>query len=106
MIADPMQCNSRNPHYGKIVTQESNCDLYKQLLPFRIRMENVFVAYSHDDVSLETFFKVLFNDLPSSISTRRRLNSNKNSTLLIFLNGHGGENFMKFQVMEFGMHNQ
>ena len=60
----------------------------------RLRTENVFVAYSHDDVSLETFLRVLFNDLPSSISTRRRLNSNKNSTLLIFLNGHGGENFM------------
>ena len=72
----------------------------------KLRMENTFVAYSHDDVSLAIFLKVLLNDLPSSVSTRRRLNSNKNSTLLIFLNGHGGENFIKFQVMDFSMVNQ
>ena len=61
-------------------------------------MEGVFIDYSNRDVSLRTFVDVLLDHLPTTISPKRHLRSDGNSTVLVFLNGHGGDNFLKFQV--------
>ena len=88
MIADDMQCNARNYHYGQIYEDSSHCDL----------SEDLFIDYLGEDVSLSTFLNLLLDNLPSSLSSKRKLYSNENSTLLLFLNGHGGDGFFKFRV--------
>ncbi|KAK8800341.1 hypothetical protein WA171_004974, partial [Blastocystis sp. BT1] len=90
MIADDMQCNARNYHYGQIYEDSSHCDL----------SEDLFIDYLGEDVSLSTFLNLLLDNLPSSLSSKRKLYSNENSTLLLFLNGHGGDGFFKFRERE------
>ena len=98
MIADDMQCNARNYHYGQIYDDSTSCDLYVSRLNSHYRSNEVFIDYLGEDVSLSTFLNLLLDDLPSSVSSKRRLHSNENSTLLLFLNGHGGDDFFKFRV--------
>lgn len=62
------------------------------------RSEDLFIDYLGEDVSLSTFLNLLLDNLPSSLSSKRKLYSNENSTLLLFLNGHGGDGFFKFRV--------
>ena len=38
--------------------------------------------------------------MPESITRNKILNTNENSNILIYLTGHGGENFMKFRNVE------
>lgn len=62
------------------------------------RAENTTVAYSGEDASLSAFIRLLLDQLPPSVSNPRRLRTNNMSQLLLFLNGHGGDHFFKFQV--------
>ena len=62
------------------------------------RAENTTVAYSGEDASLSSFIRLLLDQLPPSVSNPRRLRTNHMSQLLLFLNGHGGDHFFKFQV--------
>ena len=65
---------------------------------FTHRAENVTVAFSGEDVSLSVFIRLLLDQLPPSVSNSRRLRTNHMSQLLLFLDGHGGDHFFKFQV--------
>ena len=89
-IAGDYQCNNRNNYYGHILSPEHDCDL----------INDTVVSYHGDDVSLDHFIGVLTNKLPSSIPAQKRLWSNSSSHLLLFLNGHGGENFFKIRERE------
>ncbi|KAK8802347.1 hypothetical protein WA588_005318, partial [Blastocystis sp. NMH] len=61
---------------------------------------NTTVAYSGEDASLSAFIRLLLDQLPPSVSNPRRLRTNHMSQLLLFLNGHGGDHFFKFQGRE------
>ena len=69
------------------------------------RSNDLFIDYLGEDVSLSTFLNLLLGNLPSSLSSKRKLYSNENSTLLLFLNGHGGDDFFKFRVYSFDIFN-
>ena len=63
--------------------------------------EDVEIDYVGDEVSVETFVRVLTGRHEGAfVPKSKRLLSTKNSNLLLYITGHGGENYMKFQDAE------
>lgn len=102
MLADDMPCNMRNSHRGKIYPRGTG----KEDL-----MENAEVDYSGTDVTVDAFLRVLLGrHLPGEERLgeggihhhdnhhRRSLpRIDENTNLVVYLTGHGGDNFFKFQ---------
>lgn len=76
---------------------------------FQTRTDKVPVAYRGGDVTLDHIIGVLtsresvlfsiLDKLPLSIPLQKRLLTNSiSSRVLLFLNGHGGENFLRIRV--------
>lgn len=95
MLADDMPCNMRNSHRGKI---------YPRGIGKEDLMENAEVDYSGTDVTVDAFLRVLLGrHLPGEERLREeggrrslpRLDEHTN--LVVYLTGHGGDNFFKFQ---------
>jgi phosphatidylinositol glycan class K len=98
MLADDIPCNMRNPYRGKIFPRGTRGgDL----------MENAEVDYSGTDVTVDAFLRVLLGrHLPGEervfAGTRQRHRRSwpkldENTNILVYLTGHGGDNFFKFQ---------
>jgi phosphatidylinositol glycan class K len=98
MLADDIPCNMRNPYRGKIFPRGTRGgDL----------MEDAEVDYSGTDVTVDAFLRVLLGrHLPgeeriSAGSRQRHRRSwprlDENTNILVYLTGHGGDNFFKFQ---------
>uniref|UniRef100_A0A0N5CAK3 GPI-anchor transamidase n=1 Tax=Strongyloides papillosus TaxID=174720 RepID=A0A0N5CAK3_STREA len=92
MMADNIPCNARNPYAGKIFGEtRSNKNLYTS---------NVEVDYKDYDVTVLNFIRLLTGRVHPSFPRSKRLLSNHQSNVLIYLTGHGGEDFLKFQDNE------
>jgi len=92
MLADDMACNPRNPTSAQIF---NNRDRHVQIYP-----DNVEVDYRDSEVTVENFFRVLTDRLPDSTPKSKRLMSDESSNILVYLTGHGGNGFLKFQDTE------
>ena len=113
MLADEIPSNSRNPNkngmYSKGITGHS---LYNV-------SGTTEIDYRGNDVTVENLFHILLGTTPtipvSSTSTsstsssstssstknnKRVLHTNENSNILIYMTGHGGDQFFKFQDEE------
>ena len=86
MLADEYAANPRNPYKNRMhangVTSES---WYS---------DNSEVDYRGSDVTVQVFLDALTGAAPKALKTDR------NSKLLIYVTGHGGDNFFKFQDEE------
>ena len=91
MLADEIPCNMRNPFRGKIFPRGTGGgDL----------MEDAEIDYSGTDVTVDAFLRVLLGrHLPGEEggSARSWPKLDENSNVLVYLTGHGGDNFFKFQ---------
>mmetsp|Transcript_29190 Transcript_29190/g.62871 ORF Transcript_29190/g.62871 Transcript_29190/m.62871 type:complete len:483 (+) Transcript_29190:56-1504(+) len=91
MLADDIPCNMRNPFRGKIFSRGITAgDL----------MENVEIDYAGTDVTVDAFLRVLLGrHLPGEERKGGRSwpTLNENTNVLVYLTGHGGDNFFKFQ---------
>lgn len=56
--------------------------------------------YSQQETSRQTFLNVLTDRVAPRYADRDRLNSDANSTILIYMTGHGGDEFFKFHDSE------
>ena len=56
------------------------------------------VDYRGYEVTVENFIRVLTGRLPPSTPRSKRLLSDNRSNILIYMTGHGGDGFLKFQV--------
>eukprot|EP01050_Picozoa_sp_SAG11_P008784 SAG11_NODE_790_length_7155_cov_217.330641_2_plen_349_part_00 len=91
MLADDHACDPRNVHRGQLYNDQSqSMDLYK----------NVHVDYRGNDVSVGNFLKVLSGRHSSTVPSNRKLLSDERSDLLLYLTGHGGDEFIKFRDFE------
>lgn len=92
MIADDMACNPRNPRPATVFNNvNENINVYG---------EDIEVDYRGYDVTVENFIRVLTGRLPTSTPASKRLNSDERSNILVYMTGHGGEGFLKFQDTE------
>ncbi|EEB95540.1 hypothetical protein MPER_05473, partial [Moniliophthora perniciosa FA553] len=62
--------------------------------------ENIEVDYRGYEVTVENFLRVLTGRLDESIPRSKRLLSDKRSNIFVYMTGHGGSEFLKFQDNE------
>lgn len=109
-LGDEVACNARNPYKNQVLYGDDSFDLYK----------DVQVDYSGTDVTVENFFRVLVGRYHPFTPLHQRLpidhqkqsqqerrqqqqqqpqqqRENVKTNLLIYITGHGGDNFFKFR---------
>ena len=92
MLPDDMSCNPRNPDAGVIIdSAESDVNLYG---------DDVEVDYRGYDVTVENMIRVLTGRHDDDVPSTKRLLSDSSSNVLIYMTGHGGDQFLKFQDHE------
>jgi len=92
MLADDVACNSRNPDPGAVwPASPHNLDLYG---------ENVQVDYRGYEVTVENFIRLLTGRLPPHTPRSKRLDTDEHSNVFLYMTGHGGNEFLKFQDAE------
>merc|ERR1719460_1586433 len=92
MLSEDMACNPRNSRPGTIFNEMySHHNLYG---------EHVEVDYRGDEVSVENFLRLLAGRHPPSTARSKRLLTDESSNIFIFITGHSGEEFIKFQDWE------
>ncbi|KAG7093928.1 glycosylphosphatidylinositol anchor biosynthesis [Marasmius oreades] len=92
MLADDAACNSRNKFPASVYANPGrHLDLYG---------ENIEVDYRGYEVTVENFLRVLTGRLDESIPRSKRLLTDRNSNIFVYMTGHGGKEFLKFQDNE------
>ncbi|SCV73278.1 BQ2448_7204 [Microbotryum intermedium] len=92
MLADDVACNPRNPFAGTVYSNaDRQCDLYGS---------SIEVDYKGEEVSIETFLRLLSGRFPESTPVNKRLLTDERSNIFIYMTGHGGDEFLKFQDSE------
>ncbi|KAK3781307.1 hypothetical protein RRG08_018934 [Elysia crispata] len=92
MVADDMACNPRNPRPATVFNnQNQHINVYG---------DDVEVDYRGYEVTVENFIRVLTGRLPESTPRSKRLLSDERSNILVYMTGHGGDGFLKFQDAE------
>ncbi|XP_042899308.2 putative GPI-anchor transamidase [Parasteatoda tepidariorum] len=87
-----MACNPRNP---KAATVYNNAHHH-----INVYGDDVEVDYRGYEVTVENFIRILTGRLSPSTPRSKRLLSDEHSNILIYMTGHGGEGFLKFQDSE------
>lgn len=62
--------------------------------------ENVEVDYRGYEVTVENFIRLLTDRWEESVPASKRLQTDEGSNILIYMTGHGGSEFLKFQDSE------
>lgn len=92
MLPDDMACNPRNAFPGSVFSNSSRVvDLYG---------DNIEVDYRGYEVTVEAFIRLLTDRLDESVPRSKRLGSGEGSNVLVYMTGHGGDEFLKFQDAE------
>ncbi|MCO5553902.1 hypothetical protein L7F22_007428 [Adiantum nelumboides] len=92
MLADDMACNARNSYPAQVFNNENHqINLYG---------DNVEVDYRGYEVTVENFLRVLTGRHDSAVPRSKRLLSDEGSHVLLYMTGHGGDQFLKFQDSE------
>ncbi|KAJ7960717.1 GPI-anchor transamidase-like protein [Quillaja saponaria] len=92
MLADDMACNARNKYPAQVFNNENHrLNLYG---------DNVEVDYRGYEVTVENFLRVLTGRHENAIPRSKRLLSDEGSHILLYMTGHGGDEFLKFQDNE------
>lgn len=93
MLADDIACNSRNKFPGTIFNNaDRRLDLYGGMSDGTVEVD-----YRGYEVTVESLIQVLTGRQEEYVPKSKRLLSNEQSQLLVYLTGHGGDEFLKFQ---------
>lgn len=92
MLADDAACNPRNRSPGYVWMDPSRTlDLYG---------DTVEVDYRGYEVTVEGVLRVLTGRVPPHTPKSKRLESDARSNVFLYMTGHGGDEFLKFQDAE------
>ena len=97
MSANTPSCESRNACPGSIVNDRSEISFPAKT---NLLSANVQIDYAGEDVSFNNLMSVLTGRHSEGTATSRRLLSDDESNILVFVTGHGGDGFFKFQDFE------
>ncbi|KAK4916076.1 glycosylphosphatidylinositol anchor biosynthesis [Elasticomyces elasticus] len=116
MLPDDMACNPRNTFAGSVFNDKGRgLDLYDQKKDISPEEEaggeggetvgqgmpaGIEVDYRGNEVTVESFIRLLTDRWPASHPTSKRLMTDDRSNILIYMTGHGGDSFLKFQDAE------
>jgi len=92
MVADDMACNPRNVKPAAVYNNaHQHINVYG---------DDVEVDYRGYEVTVENFIRVLTGRHDPSVPRSKRLVTDDRSNVLVYMTGHGGEGFLKFQDAE------
>ncbi|KAJ2158451.1 glycosylphosphatidylinositol anchor biosynthesis [Coemansia sp. RSA 552] len=92
MLADDVACNPRNCFPAEVYDHpQKMTDLYG---------DNVEVDYRGYEVTVENFIRLLTGRVAEQTPRNKRLLTDDKSNIFIYMTGHGGEDFLKFQDAE------
>ncbi|KAL9710396.1 glycosylphosphatidylinositol anchor biosynthesis [Leucoagaricus gongylophorus] len=92
MLADDASCNLRNKFPGSVYANPGrHLDLYG---------DNIEVDYRGYEVTVENFIRVLTGRMEPSVPRSKRLLTDERSNIFVYMTGHGGNEFLKFQDNE------
>lgn len=92
MLGDDAACSPRSRYPAQVFNSESHAlDVYGS---------NVEVDYRGHEVTVESFVRVLTGRHDSAVPRAKRLLSDAGSNVLVYITGHGGNEFIKFQDTE------
>ncbi|KAJ7083250.1 peptidase C13 family-domain-containing protein [Mycena epipterygia] len=92
MLADDAACNARNKFPGSVYANPGReLDLYG---------DNIEVDYRGYEVTVENFIRVLTGRMEPSVPRSKRLLTDARSNIFVYMTGHGGNEFLKFQDNE------
>lgn len=92
MVPDDMACNPRNTFPGTVYNNADRAlDLYG---------DNIEVDYRGYEVTVESFIRLLTDRHDHNMPRSKRLLTDERSNILIYMTGHGGNEFLKFQDTE------
>ena len=88
MLAEDIPFNDRNPFKGQVFSDMSEDSLFDS---------SVELDYRGEDVTVDNFLRVLLGE---SKPGHRQLDLGSDTNLLVYVTGHGGDSFFKFQDEE------
>ncbi len=92
MLPDDMACNPRNAFPGTVYRNADRAvDLYG---------DNIEVDYRGYEVTVENFIRLLTDRVGEEMPRSKRLLTDDRSNILVYMTGHGGNEFLKFQDAE------
>ena len=92
MLPDDMACNPRNAFPGTVYNNaDRGLDLYG---------DNIEVDYRGYEVTVENFIRLLTDRVGDDMPRSKRLLTDDRSNILVYMTGHGGKEFLKFQDAE------
>ncbi|KUJ16660.1 uncharacterized protein LY89DRAFT_684767 [Mollisia scopiformis] len=92
MLPDDMACNPRNAFPGTVYSNADRAvDLYG---------DNIEVDYRGYEVTVENFIRLLTDRMGEEMPRSKRLLTDDRSNILVYMTGHGGNEFLKFQDAE------
>eukprot|EP00729_Bicosta_minor_P006274 gene6274-24395_t len=94
MMSEGFACNPRNIYPGRMY---SNSDLDTAI---NVYGDDIEVDYRGYEVTPENFIRILTGRHDKSVPRSKRLLSDENSNVFLYMTGHGGEGFLKFQDSE------
>jgi phosphatidylinositol glycan class K len=89
MLADDVACDARNRYPGTVYNNE------QRLLDLYGGFDSIEVDYRGYEVTVESFIRVLTGRHEEDVPKSKRLMTDENSNILIYMTGHGGEEFLK-----------
>jgi glycosylphosphatidylinositol transamidase (GPIT) subunit GPI8 len=92
MLPDDMACNPRNAFPGTVFNNADRAlDLYG---------DNIEVDYRGYEVTVENFIRLMTDRVGEDMPRSKRLMTDERSNILVYMTGHGGNEFLKFQDAE------
>ncbi|KAF8436109.1 peptidase C13 family-domain-containing protein [Terfezia claveryi] len=92
MLSDDVACNPRNAFPGTVYNNADRAlDLYG---------DNIEVDYRGYEVTVENFIRLLTDRVALDTPRSKRLLTDDRSNIFIYMTGHGGNEFLKFQDAE------
>lgn len=92
MLPDDMACNPRNAFPGTVYNNADRAlDLYG---------DNIEVDYRGYEVTVENFIRLMTDRVSADMPRSKRLMTDERSNILVYMTGHGGNEFLKFQDAE------
>ncbi|XP_002166023.1 GPI-anchor transamidase [Hydra vulgaris] len=92
MLGDEMPCNPRNPRPATVFNNANQ--------HINVYGNDVEVDYKGYEVTAENLVRILTGRVHGNVPRSKQLISDKTSNVLIYLTGHGGDGFLKFQESE------
>lgn len=103
MLPDDMACNPRNAFPGTVYSNsDRRVDLYGDAKDSEGGKGSggIEVDYRGYEVTVENFIRLLTDRWDESQPRSKRLLTDEGSNLLVYMTGHGGDEFLKFQDAE------